>query len=146
MARENLIHSDKEEDTLTQSMKKFKENHSPGVDHDPNTSSSISAKGGSYRDKLIRAILGAFKQAFGFSSFTLKIVTQTQKWMSFKGKMQELQYPRKRKLELEHLGIRQLLLKRLEGRLAFITFLPESVGCGNQMEAWSVLIWGLTYF
>ena len=39
------------------------------MDHDPNTSSSTSAKGGSYRDKLIGVIQGAFEQAFGFSSF-----------------------------------------------------------------------------
>ena len=42
------------------------------MDHDPNTSSSNSAKGGSYRDKLVGAIPGAFEQAFGFSSFMLE--------------------------------------------------------------------------
>ena len=72
MARENLKCSDEEEDTLTRSTKKFKKIHSPRVDHDPNTSSSNLAKGGSYRDKLIKAILGAFEQAFGFSSFMLE--------------------------------------------------------------------------
>lgn len=69
MARENLKRSDEEEDTLIRSTKKFKENHIPGVEHDSNPSTNNSSKGGSYRDKLIGAIPGAFEQTFGFSNY-----------------------------------------------------------------------------
>lgn len=46
MARENLKRSDEEEDTLRRSTKKFKENHISGEAHDPNSTASLSNKGG----------------------------------------------------------------------------------------------------
>lgn len=67
MERERLKRSDEEEDTLTSSTKKFKDSHlSTGDKGDKEN--GLRNKVGSYKDKLVGAILGAFKQAFGFDS------------------------------------------------------------------------------
>ena len=64
MERENLKHSDEEVDTLAHSTKKFKDIHQVVEDKEEN----LHAKVGSYRDKLVGAIPGAFEKAIGFAS------------------------------------------------------------------------------
>ena len=64
LERENLKRSDEEEDTLARSTKKFKDSHQIAEDKEENQ----HAKTGSYRDKLVGAIPGAFEKAFGFTS------------------------------------------------------------------------------
>ncbi|KAK9994007.1 hypothetical protein SO802_023710 [Lithocarpus litseifolius] len=60
--RERLKRTEEEEDTLACSTKKFKENHFAGEDY----VDASATKQGSCKDKLVGAIPGAFKQAFGF--------------------------------------------------------------------------------
>ena len=60
--RERQKRSKEEEDTLARSTKKFKDNHFVG---EGNEGTSVTRQG-SYKDKLVGAIPGAFKQAFGF--------------------------------------------------------------------------------
>ena len=60
--RERQKHSEEEEDTLACSTKKFKDNHFVGEGNE----GTLTTKQGSYKDKLVGAIPGAFKQAFGF--------------------------------------------------------------------------------
>nr|POE73708.1 hypothetical protein CFP56_66700 [Quercus suber] len=62
--RENLKRSDEEADTLARSTKKFKDGHQVAEDKEDN----LHAKAGSYRDKLVGSIPGAFEKAFGFAS------------------------------------------------------------------------------
>lgn len=64
MERENLKCSDEEEDTMARSTKKFKDSHQLAGDEED----SLPAKVGSYRDKLVGSIPGAFEKAFGFDS------------------------------------------------------------------------------
>ena len=64
MDRENLKRFDEKADTLTRSTKKFKDSHQLAEDKEDN----IHAKVGSYRDKLVGSIPGAFEKAFGFAS------------------------------------------------------------------------------
>nr|POF23677.1 uncharacterized protein CFP56_77213 [Quercus suber] len=64
MERETLKHSDEEEDTLARSIKKFKDCHRA---HKTNEN-GMGVKRGSYKDKLVGAIPGAFAQAFGFDT------------------------------------------------------------------------------
>lgn len=64
MVRERLKCSDEEEDALARSTKKFKENHYTLGEKE----NVLDLKQGSYKDKLVGAIPGAFKQAFGFGS------------------------------------------------------------------------------
>nr|POE95235.1 putative ribonuclease h protein [Quercus suber] len=61
--REKWKRLEEEEDTLVRNTKKFKDNHFVG---EGNEGTSITRQG-SYKDKLVGAIPGAFKQAFGFS-------------------------------------------------------------------------------
>ena len=60
--RERQKRSEEEEDTLARNTKKFKNNHFVGEGNE----GTLTTKQGSYKDKLVGAILGAFKQAFGF--------------------------------------------------------------------------------
>ena len=62
MERESLKRSDKEEDILARSTKKFKESHESAGEKQ----NGLGKKIGSYKDRLVGAILGAFEQAFGF--------------------------------------------------------------------------------
>lgn len=64
MERERLKRFEEEEDALARSTKKFKESHYTLGEKEnvPDT------KQGSYKDKLVGAIPGAFKQAFGFGN------------------------------------------------------------------------------
>ena len=62
--RENLKRSDEEADTLARNTKKFKDSHQIDEENEGNH----HAKAGSYRDKLVGAIPGAFEKAFGFAS------------------------------------------------------------------------------
>nr|POE80336.1 hypothetical protein CFP56_14099 [Quercus suber] len=64
MERERLKHSDEEADTLLCSTKKFKESHQIRGDKNENHMSRM----GSYRDKLVGSIPGAFEKAFGFDN------------------------------------------------------------------------------
>ena len=64
MVRERLKCSEEEEDALARSTKKFKENHYTLGEKE----NVLDMKQGSYKDKLVGAIPGAFKQAFGFGS------------------------------------------------------------------------------
>lgn len=64
MERENLKRSDEEANTLAHSFKKVKDSHQVTEDKEEN----IHAKVGSYRDKLVELIPGAFEKAFGFAS------------------------------------------------------------------------------
>ena len=64
MERERLKRSEEEEDTLARSTKIFKDSHRT---HETNENGTRS-KMGSYKEKLVGAILGAFAQAFGFNS------------------------------------------------------------------------------
>ena len=63
MERENLKRSDEEADTLARSTKKFKDSHQATNDMEDN----VHHKAGSYRDKLVGSIPGAFEKAFGFA-------------------------------------------------------------------------------
>nr|POE50002.1 hypothetical protein CFP56_33344 [Quercus suber] len=64
MERESLKHFDEEEDNLARCTKKFKDSHQvEGAKGD-----KTHAKIGSYRDKLVGYIPGAFERAFGFDS------------------------------------------------------------------------------
>ena len=64
MERERLKHSEEEVDTLLRSTKKFKETHQSTRERNENH----MARMGSYRDKLVGSIPGAFEKAFGFDS------------------------------------------------------------------------------
>ena len=64
MERERLKRSEEEEDTLSCSTKKCKESHQTTGDRNENH----MARMGSYRDKLVGSIPGAFEKAFGFDS------------------------------------------------------------------------------
>nr|POE69593.1 uncharacterized protein CFP56_14399 [Quercus suber] len=64
MERESLKHSDEEVDNLARSTKKFKDSHQLEGDQ----GSKPHARIGSYRDKLVGCIPGAFERAFGFNS------------------------------------------------------------------------------
>ena len=63
MERENLKRSDEEANTLARSTKKFKDSHQVAKDKEDN----LHDKAGSYRDKLVGSIPGAFEKAFGFA-------------------------------------------------------------------------------
>ena len=65
MERERLNRFDEEEDTLAPSTKKFKESHQLAGDKEVNQNGKV----GSYRDKLVGTIPGAFQKAFGFDNF-----------------------------------------------------------------------------
>ena len=60
--RERQKRSEEEKDTLARSTKKFKDNHFVGEGNE----GTSATRQGSYKDKLVKAIPGAFKQAFGF--------------------------------------------------------------------------------
>ena len=60
--RERQKRSEEEKDTLARSTKKFKDNHFVGEGNE----GTSATRQGSYKDKLVEAIPGAFKQAFGF--------------------------------------------------------------------------------
>nr|POF19473.1 uncharacterized protein CFP56_61118 [Quercus suber] len=64
MERDSLKRSDEEADNLARSTKKFKESHQLEGDQ----GSKPHARIGSYRDKLVGCIPGAFERAFGFNS------------------------------------------------------------------------------
>ncbi|XP_030939939.1 uncharacterized protein LOC115964842 [Quercus lobata] len=64
MERERLKRSEEEEDALARSTKKFKESHRSQETNEKGT----GIKMGSYKDKLMGAIPGAFAQAFGLES------------------------------------------------------------------------------
>ena len=64
MERERLKRSEEEEDTLSRNTKKFKESHQAIGERNENH----MARMGSYRDKLVGSIPGAFEKAFGFDS------------------------------------------------------------------------------
>nr|POE64359.1 uncharacterized protein CFP56_12408 [Quercus suber] len=64
MERESLKHSDEEVDNLAHCTKKFKDSHQVEGDKGDKTHAKI----GSYRDKLVGCIPGAFERAFGFDS------------------------------------------------------------------------------
>ena len=57
LERENLKHSDEEADTLARCTKKFKDSYQVAEDKEEN----LHAKVGSYKDKLVGAIPGAFE-------------------------------------------------------------------------------------
>ena len=63
MERENLKRSDEEADNLARSTKKFKDSHQTTNGMEDN----LQYKAGSYRDKLVGSIPGAFEKAFGFA-------------------------------------------------------------------------------
>lgn len=62
--KDRLKRSDEEEDTLSHSTKMFKESHRPTETNE----NGMGNKMGSYKEKLVGAIPGAFVQAFGFDS------------------------------------------------------------------------------
>ena len=64
MERERLKRSEEEEDALARSTKKFKESHSFQEMNEKGKGIKI----GSYKDKLLGAMPGAFAQAFGLES------------------------------------------------------------------------------
>lgn len=64
MIKDRLKRFDEEEDTLARSTKKFKESHHPTEANE----NGVGIKMGSYKDKLVGAIPGAFAQAFRFGS------------------------------------------------------------------------------
>nr|POE71077.1 hypothetical protein CFP56_58433 [Quercus suber] len=64
MERESLKRSDEGADNLARSTKKFKDSHQLEGEQGDKTYVRI----GSYRDKLVGCILGAFERAFGFNS------------------------------------------------------------------------------
>ena len=64
MERESLKRSNEEADNLAHSTKKFKDSHQVEGDKGDKTHAKI----GSYRDKLVGCIPGAFERAFGFDS------------------------------------------------------------------------------
>ena len=64
MERESLKRSDEETDNLARSTKKFKDSHQSTEDKEDN----LHAKVGSYKDRLVGSIPGAFEKAFGFAS------------------------------------------------------------------------------
>ena len=119
MARENLKRYDEEEDTLTRNTKKFKENHSPGVDHDPNTFSSNLAKGSSYRDKLIGAIPGAFDQAFGFSSFMLEDSDSDTEADEFQGEDARITVSKEEKVRIRAPWHQTVIVKTFGRKIGF---------------------------
>lgn len=57
----------KAEDTLSKSMKKYKEYHSTSPVGDQNNGGVFGSSLRSHKDRLVRAILGAYEQAFGFA-------------------------------------------------------------------------------
>ena len=62
--KDRLKRSDEEEDTLSHSTKMFKESHRPTETNE----NGMGNKMGSYKEKLVGVIPGAFAQAFGFDS------------------------------------------------------------------------------
>jgi hypothetical protein len=58
----------KEEDTLSQSTKKYKDHHVSAAVDELNKGETLGSSFGSYKDRLVGAILGAYEQAFGFAS------------------------------------------------------------------------------
>nr|POE93836.1 hypothetical protein CFP56_16150 [Quercus suber] len=64
MERESLKRSDEETNNLARSAKKFKDSHQVEGDKGDKTHAKI----GSYRDKLVGCIPGAFERAFRFDS------------------------------------------------------------------------------
>ena len=67
MARERSI---EEEDTLERSTKKFKDDHLVGGTYGRGLGNETKkgSASGSYRDRLVGSILGAYEQVFGFES------------------------------------------------------------------------------
>ena len=58
----------KKEDTLSRSTKKYKDHHVFAAVDELNKGETLGSSFGSYKDRLVGAILGAYGQAFGFAS------------------------------------------------------------------------------
>nr|POE77266.1 uncharacterized protein CFP56_29768 [Quercus suber] len=124
MERERLKRSDEEKDTLARSTKKFKENHRSHETTE--TEYGIGNKMGSYKDKLVGVIPGAFAQAFGFdSSMQEDVESDGEEEVEQDGNIR-ISFSKEEKVRMRAPWQKALIIKTFGRRMAF-SFLVERV-------------------
>ncbi|XP_065624743.1 uncharacterized protein LOC136065460 [Quercus suber] len=124
MERETLKRSDEEEDTLARSTKKFKDGHRV---HETKES-GMGVKMGSYKDKLVGAIPGAFAQAFGFDvSMQEDVESDCEEENEQDGSSSiRIGFTKEEKIHMRSPWQKALIIKTFGRRMAF-SFLVERV-------------------
>nr|POE56127.1 hypothetical protein CFP56_63273 [Quercus suber] len=122
MERERLKRSDEEEDTLARSTKKFKESHR----FQETTENGIGNKMGSYKDKLVGAIPGAFAQALGFDCSIQEDVESDEEEEAVQDGNIRIGFSKEEKVRMRAPWQKALIIKTFGRRMAF-SFLVERV-------------------
>lgn len=122
MERDRLKRSDEEEDTLARSTKKFKDSHSSvKVKED-----GLGRNMGSYKDRLVGAIPGAFEQAFGFDcSMHDDLVSDSEEEQSHEGSAR-VYFSKEDKIRMRSPWHKALIIKTFGRRMGF-SFLVEKI-------------------
>ena len=142
MERESLKHSNAETDNLACSTKKFKDSHQSTEDKEDN----LHAKVGSYRDRLVGSIPGAFEKAFGFASAMQEDVESDNEDEHAQDGSLIVCFSRDDKTHMGAPWYQALIIKPFGGRWVTL-FLSLRFGvCGIQGEVWIALIWELIFF
>ena len=122
MERDWLKCSDKEEDTLARSTKKFKDSHSSVGEKE----NDLGKKMESYKDRLVGAIPGVFKQAFGFDcSMQEDLESDNEEEYSHEGSTRVC-FSKEDKIRMRFPWQRALIIKTFGRRMGF-SFLVEKV-------------------
>uniref|UniRef100_A0A7N2KTI6 DUF4283 domain-containing protein n=1 Tax=Quercus lobata TaxID=97700 RepID=A0A7N2KTI6_QUELO len=122
MERERLKRSEEEEDALARSTKKFKESHSFQETNEKGKGIKI----GSYKDKLVGAMPGAFAQAFGLKSAMQEDLESNIEEESDQDGSLRIGFSREEKVQMRTPWQKALIIKTFGRRMAF-SFLVERV-------------------
>ena len=122
MERERLKRSEEEEDTLARSTKKFKDSHRL---HETNENGT-RIKMGSYKDKLVGAIPGAFTQVFGFDSSMQEDLGSDNEEVNDQDGSIIIGFTKEKKVCMRAPWQKALIIKTFGRRMAF-SFLVERV-------------------
>ncbi|XP_030931240.1 uncharacterized protein LOC115957160 [Quercus lobata] len=122
MERERLKRSEEEEDALARSTKKFKESHSFQEMNEKGKGIKI----GSYKDKLVGAMPGAFAQAFGLKSAMQEDLESDIEEESDQDGSLRIGFSKEEKVQMRAPWQKALIIKTFGRRMAF-SFLVERV-------------------
>ena len=134
MERESLKHSDEEADNLARSTKKFKDSHKVEGDKGDKTHAKI----GSYRDKLVGCIHGAFERAFGFDSDMQEDVESDNEDEFAQDGNLRVCFSREEKTRMRAPWYQGLIIKHFGRKVGYPYMYLRFEACGIRKEAWIV--------
>nr|POF03716.1 uncharacterized protein CFP56_06636 [Quercus suber] len=142
MERENLKRTDEEADNLARSTKKFKESHHlEGEQGD-----KAHAKIGSYRDKLVGCIPGAFERAFGFNSEMQEDIESDNEDESAQDGRLRVCFSREEKSRMRSPWYQGLIIKPFGSKVGYTYLVSKLRGMWNPKGGMDCIDLGFDFF